>query len=296
MMRRRLLLLLLAAALLGPAHAEDSPAFAQALEHYRAKRYPDARTSFQVLTLEEPENARVRYYLGLIAMKRNDTDDAILQFEKAVELDPQNSGYHAELGGAYGGAAEKASLLSQMSFAKKCRAALERAVELDPDNLDARQGLVDYYRQAPAFLGGGILKAYTQAEEIRRRDLERGTLILGQLYFADRRYDEAIALAQELVAVQPDNYIGHYAIGRVAAEGGVQTSLGETHLRRCLELPPGQGDPSHAAVWWRLGNLAERRKDPATARTAYEKALQIDSNFKQAHNSLAKLRSVEPAQ
>lgn len=269
--------------------ADDSPAFTQALELYRAKHYPDARTAFQVLTLDEPDNARVRYYLGRIAMKRNDTDDAILQFEKAVELDPENSGYHAELGGAYGSAAEKASLLSQMSFAKKCRASLERAVELDPANLDARQGLVDYYRQAPSFLGGGILKAYTQAEEIRQRDLERGTLILGQLYFVDRRYDDAIALAQELIAAQPDNYIGHYSIGRIAAESGEQLETGEANLRRCLELTPGQGDPSHAAVWWRLGNLAERRKDPGAARTAYEKSLQLDPHFKQAHHSLAKL-------
>lgn len=287
--RRLLLLFLTAALLLSTVRSEDSPAFTQAVELYRAKHYPDARTAFQVLTLDEPANARVRYYLGRIAMKRNDTDDAILQFEKAVELDPENSGYHAELGGAYGSAAEKASLLSQMNFAKKCRASLERAVELDPANLDARQGLVDYYRQAPSFLGGGILKAYAQAEAIRERDLERGTLILGQLYFVDRRYDDAIALARELIAAQPDNYIGHYSIGRVAAESGVQLDLGETNLRRCLELTPGPGEPSHAAVWWRLGNLAERRKDPVAARSAYATALQIDPQFKQAHHSLSKL-------
>lgn len=281
-----LLLLLPCATAFG---ADDSPAFAQALALYRAKQYPEARTAFQVLTLDEPANARVRYYLGRIAMKRGDADDAILQFEKAVELDPDNSGYHAELGGAYGNAAEKASLLSQMSFAKKCRAALERAVELDPANLDARQGLVDYYRQAPSFLGGGLLKAYDQAKAIRQRNLERGTLILGQLYFRDRRYDEAIAVAVELTTAQPANYVGHYFIGRVAAESGTQPELGETHLRRCLELPPAAGDPPHAAVWWRLGNLAERRKDITGARAAYEKSLALDPKFKQATAALAKL-------
>lgn len=282
-------LLLLLALFASALRAEDSPAFAKALELFRAKHYPDARTAFQILTLEEPANARVRYYLGRIAIKRNDADDAILQFEKAVELAPENSGYHAELGGAYGSAAQKASLLSQLSLAKKCRAALERAVVLDPDNLDARQGLVDFYRQAPSFLGGGVLKAYEQAKEIRLRDLERGTLLLSRLYVFDRRYDEAIAVALELIAAQPANYLGHYSIGRVAAEGGTQVDLGETHLRRCLELTPGPGEPPHAAVWWRLGNLAERRKDIVSARRAYEKALALDPNFKQATESLAKL-------
>ncbi|MCC6414891.1 MAG: tetratricopeptide repeat protein [Opitutaceae bacterium] len=282
-------LLLFPALFASVLRAEDTPAFTAALEQFSAKQYPEARTAFQILTLDEPANARARYYLGRIAMKRGDADDAILQFEKAVELDPGNSGYHAELGGAYGNAAEKASLLSQMSFAKKCRAALEHAVELDPGNLDARQGLVDYYRQAPSFLGGGLLKAYDQARSIRQRDLERGTLILGQLYFMDRRYDEAIDLAKELITAQPENYIGHYSIGRVAAESGAQPETGETHLRRCLELPPRQGDPSHAAVWWRLGNLAERRKDLVAARAAYNKSLELDPKFKQAADSLAKL-------
>uniref|UniRef100_UPI00404A6211 tetratricopeptide repeat protein n=1 Tax=Cephaloticoccus sp. TaxID=1985742 RepID=UPI00404A6211 len=291
MLSRRVLSLLLPIALLTSAlSAEESPAFNRAFELYQAKQYPDARTAFQILSTDEPGNAAVRYYLGRIAMKRNDTDDAILQFEKSVELDDTNSNYYMELGGAYGRAAEKASLITQMGFAKKCRFALEKAVMLNPRNLDARQGLVDYYRQAPSFLGGGIMKAYAQATEIRQHDLERGTLILGQLYFMDRRFDEAIDLALELIAEEPDNYIGHYSIGRIAAESGTKLDIGAEHLRRCLELTPGKGVPSHAAVHWRLGNIAERQRDSAAARTAYEESLKFDPNFKQALDSLAKLK------
>lgn len=290
LLRRVLLLLIPFVVLVSALRAEDSPAFHRAFELYQSRQYPDARTAFQILSTDEPQNAAARYYLGRIAMKRNDTDDAILQFEKAVELEPSNSDYFMELGGAYGTAAKKAGLLSQMEFAKKCRHALETAVELNPANVDARQGLVDYYRQAPSFLGGGVVKAYAQATAIREHDLERGTLILGQLYVADRRFDEAIALFTELVAAQPDNYLAHYSIGRIAAEGGTQLETGERHLRRCLELTPGKGEPSHAAAWWRIGHIAERRQDPAAARTAYEASLQLDPNFKQAHDSLAKLK------
>jgi tetratricopeptide (TPR) repeat protein len=291
MLSRRVLSLLLPIALLTSAlQAEDSPAFASAVTLYQSRQYPEARTAFQILSTDEPQNAAVRYYLGRIAMKRNDTDDAMLQFEKAVELDPNQSDYYMELGSAYGDAAKKASLVAQMGFAKKCRFALEKAVMLNPRNLDARQGLVDYYRQAPSFLGGGITKAYAQATEIRQHDLERGTLILGQLYFMDRRFEEAIDLALELIAEEPDNYIGHYSIGRIAAESGTQMEVGEQHLRRCLALNPGKGEPSHAAVHWRLGNIAERRGNPPAARAAYEESLKLDPNFKQALASLSKLK------
>lgn len=261
-----------------------------ALALYKSKNYPEARVAYQQLLEIDPANAQYRYFLGAIALKRNDHEDAINQLEKATALAPTNSDYFAELGDAYGRAAAKGSVFAQMGYAKKCLAALEQAVQLNPDNLGARNGLVSYYRQAPGFLGGGMPKAYAQAEEIKKRDLAMGTLILGQLYIADHRFDEARALFDSLLAAAPDSYIAHYSLGRLAAESGQNLDAGETHLRRCLELTPAKDEPSHAAVHWRLGHLAEKRSDPAAARTAYEAALALDPNFKQAKVSLEKLK------
>ena len=61
-------------------------------------------------------------------------------------------------------------------------------------------------------------------------------------------------------------------------------------LRRCLALTPGPGEPPHAAVQWRLGNLAEKRGQPAAARAAYEASLAADPGFTQARESLAHLK------
>lgn len=275
---------------LWPVEPATTGNFAAAVALYKAHRYPDARVAFQDITRAEPRNAAACYYLGRIAMKRNDTRDAIEQFEKAVALDPDNSDYNMELGGAYGDAAGKGSLLDQLGYAKKCRIFLEKAVELNPDNLDARRGLVDFYRQAPSFLGGGVMKAYHEAEAIRSRDLFLGTLILGHLYVEDHRYEEAIGLFQELLQKQPDSYLGHYSIGRIAAESGRELDVGQQHLRRCLELTPAKDEPSHAAVYWRLGNICERLNEPAGARADYEQSLRLDPHFAQAAQSLAKLK------
>lgn len=264
--------------------------FAQAVGLYQTRNYEEARSAFQAIVYAEPDHAAARHYLGRIAMKRQQTEIAIEHFEKSTQLDPNNSAYFAELGEAYGRASEDASVIAQIGLAKKCRAALERSVELAPDNLDARRGLVDYYRQAPTFLGGGVMKAYAQAEEIRTRDLNLGTLILGQLYVADHRFAEATALFQELCEAQPENYLAHYSIGRIAAESGEQLPLGESHLQRCLKLEPGKDEPSHAAVHWRLGNIYQRRKNTAAARAAYEESLQLDPHFARASKSLEQLK------
>lgn len=257
---------------------------------YKAKQYPDCRAAFEQIAATDPRNAEAHYYLGLLAMKRNETDEAIQQFESATTLNPGNSDYFADLGNAYGKAAGSAGLFARMGLAKKCQAALEKSVQLNPDNLDARRGLLNYYCQAPTFVGGGMSKAYEQAEEIKQRNLLMGAAMYGQLYLMEKKYELAFAVFEEALKTNPDNYLSLYSIGRTAAQTGLRLDRGEQTLRRCLEIPPGKGDPGHAAVQWRLGNIAEKRGDPAAARAHYEAGLKDDPKFTQLTESLAKLK------
>jgi Putative Zn-dependent protease, contains TPR repeats len=262
-----------------------------AREHYEAKRYDDARAAFTELASASPPNPELHYHLGLVAMKTGDTDEAIRCFELATQLAPENSDYHMELGGAYGAKAEKVGLLSKMTWAKKCQAALEKSVALNPDNLTARNGLVSYYRTAPTFVGGGLPKAYEQAEEIRRRDLVMGTAILAQLYIREKKFDAAIATLADATQSHPENYHLHYLIGRTAADSGTHLDAGQEALRRCLELTPGPHDPSHAHAHWRLGLIAQKRGDTPAARAAFEKSLSLDPTLPEPRTALASLPS-----
>jgi len=261
-----------------------------AIALYQAKKFPDARLAFESLASANPQDAEAQFYLGVLASRRNDSDEAVKRLELATSLDPKNSDYFLELGGAYGNATSSAGIFAKMGLAKKCQAALEKAVALNPDSLAARNGLVSYYRSAPTFAGGGMSKAYEQAEEIRKRDAIMGANVIGQLYVAEKKFDEAFAVFEDVLKSKPDHYLALYSIGRTAAQSGLRLDRGEQALRRCLELTPAKGDPGPAAVQWRLGNLAEKRHDPAAARTAYETALKLDPGFSQAKDSLAKLK------
>jgi len=287
-MTLRLLLLVLACA--GGSILRAAGPFEAAETLFKAKQYPEARTAFEQIATSEPGNAAAHYYLGVLAQRRDDTDEAIRRLETATKLDPKNSGYFLELGGAYGNAAGKAGVFSKLGLAKQCQAALEKAVQLDPENIEARNALVSYYRAAPTFVGGGMSKAYEQAEEIRKRSATTGAAVLGQLYLAEKKIDQAFALYEETLKANPDNYMLLYAVGRAAAQTGQHVERGEQVLRRCLELTPGKGEPGYAPVQWRLGNLAERRGDPVAARAAYEAALKVDAAFTQARDALAKLK------
>ena len=84
---------------------------------------------------------------------------SLAQIQQAIALDPDNSSYYHLLGKCYGRLAEHANPLLAYSLAKKTRKALEKAVELDGRNIRALQDLMQYYLQAPGFLGGGQQKA-----------------------------------------------------------------------------------------------------------------------------------------
>jgi len=202
------------------------------------QRYPEARAAFEVLgTTAEPDNPRIHYYLGRIAMRRSDEVDAISHFERATSLDPQNSGYFAELGAAYALALDNAATLKKPALARKVRNALEHAVALDSRNLDAREGLVDYYRQAPSFLGGGIAKAFAQAEEIRTYDAERGTRLLANLHLRAKDTARAIAVYEQLLIDRPNNAFAHYQLGQFAEKVGDKAKARQAY-EAALALAP----------------------------------------------------------
>lgn len=92
-------------------------------------------------------------------------ESAINEFEKAVELVPDNSVYHHWLGKSYGQLARQSGLLKAYDLSRKTKTQLELAVELDNNNIEAMADLMEYYEQAPVFLGGGKDKA----EKIRLR-------------------------------------------------------------------------------------------------------------------------------
>jgi tetratricopeptide (TPR) repeat protein len=130
---------------------------------------PEARQFFERFAPDHPHDSIGVFYLGRIAFEEQHYERAIEWFQQAVQREPRNSDYHLWLGRAYGHQAMRANVLLQPFLARKVKAHFEQAVALNPDNLDARADLQEYYEKAPGFLGGSAEKARQQAEEIAKR-------------------------------------------------------------------------------------------------------------------------------
>ena len=287
-------------------------------------RAAEVRRMLETCAREDPRDPRVVLALARGYLLQGDEDRAVHWFERAALLEPKSSECQLWLGRAYGAQAMQATLLRQAALAKKVRKAFERAVELDPENLPARTALVEYYSRAPGFLGGSPDKARREAEEIRRRDALRGHGAFGRIAEIEKRFDAAVReyelarqefpaapepllwrarLAEhqkdyetafellETLAAMPSQPEALYEIGRLSASSGKRLNRGEEALRAYLEHGrSGADDPSLASAHYRLGSLAERKKDRVLARREYTAALELDPMLTEARQALSKMK------
>lgn len=268
------------------------------------------------------DEARAAFLQGKKALEQNDASKAVSLLEKAVSLDPRSSEYYDWLGKAYGTQAERASILKQPFLAKKTKSAWEKAIALDPDNIGAREDIIQYYLLAPGFLGGNKEKAKQQAAEVKRRNSYRGALVAAQVcaqvkdhgcaeselkwvintypdsslgytslsayYASEKQFDRAFAVIDARLKARPTDPVALYSLGRTVSISGQNLERGDEALRAYIAAPPENG-PSVANAHYRLGVIAEKRGDKEFARREYQAAIQINPYYKEAKKALAAL-------
>ena len=291
---------------------------------FDAGRLAEAKPVLVAAAKADPRDGAAAFYLGRIELAEGDGESAARWLERATRIEPRNSGYHYWLGAAYGRQAVRAGKLKQARLAGRIRGAFERAVALDPDNLDARSGLLQYYVVAPGFMGGSVGRAREQAREIGRRSALRGRLangaiaerekqlgvaereyaaavaaapdsaigytVLGDLYRRTARHAEAFATFERMRRALPHEASALYLIGRTSAVSGERLDTGAAALRAYIAARRRDTDPPLASAHFRLATILEKQGDRAAARREYEATLALDPEQKEARAGLARVR------
>jgi putative CocE/NonD family hydrolase len=152
---------------------------------------------------------------GRELLEQDEFDQAIAVLKRAVELQPDSSEHHLWLGRAYREKLDTASMFKKLGWSKKLRASYLRAVELDPDNIDARSSLASFYFNAPGIAGGSFDKGIAQALEVKQRDPLAGHTLLADAYAGKKDYAAAKREYHALIAIDPSDPTPRYRLGVV---------------------------------------------------------------------------------
>jgi len=292
----------------------------------RQRKLVEARAILQADLAKNKNDHAAMYWMGRAAYAEEKTDDALDWFEKAAKLDDKNAVYHLWIGNAVGDKAQNANKLKQPFLAKRVKNEFERAVALDPKLIDAREGLVGFYSQAPGFMGGGMDKAKEQAAEISKLNPYRGQMNLSRIareekdtvaemkayegaiavapdsvggyyslagmYRRQQRWDDAFAIYEKLMKLGPNEAVPHLGWGAVSSQSGKSMDRGERELKHFLSVATLEkdGNANVAGGHFRLGQLYEKTSRKDLAKAEYQETLKINPQHADAKKSLAALK------
>ena len=214
-------------------------------------------------------------------------------------------------------------MFKKLGLSKKTRTAYLKAIELDPESVEARVSLANFYFNAPGIAGGSTEKGMGQVEEIRKRDGRTAHLLLAGKYAGEKENAKAkqeYRMAIKLDPSDPDPYyrVGFlcqeakewdeafdafeagvlatddprslYQIGRTGVFSGERLDRAKEALEQYIAREPeGPRLPTVAHARWRLGMIYERLGRKDRARREYETALKLNPELEQVQEALENL-------
>jgi tetratricopeptide (TPR) repeat protein len=244
---------------------------------FQQGQYSEAKKVFEQILEKDENNAEAHFQLGRVYFSRasmqRDIEEAVNEFEKAVNLNSENAEYQFRYGAALGEKTQKSGIIKQALLAPKVKKAFKQAVELNPQHAQARLALAQFYLIAPAILGGDKEEGWKQLEEAIRLDEVPGRIVKAHMLAQAKRSDEAEKEFKALTVSKPNEWrswkaYGYFCIRREKYD----EALG--HFQKYVELRPDTADSYQS-----LAEAFLKKGDADQALLQLNKSLSIDSVF-----------------
>jgi tetratricopeptide (TPR) repeat protein len=193
-------------------------------------------------------------------------------------------------------AEQTANPIRLLTLAMQIKESLDKALALDPENVQIRLDLVRFHTVAPRIIGASVDEARAQASEITKRDAALGAFArgyisyrakdygparrdlreaartahdpstkalamkwLGWLSQETQQYDEAFAMFDELRASDPEAL---YEIGRTASFCACEAERGRAALQEYVKIKGAKHVEEAKKLLPQLTPSADRRPAP----------------------------------
>jgi len=191
----------------------DASNLQSAIHRFDAQEFVAAERLLLAARKNASDRAGATYYLGRIYLTQGRVKEAVEALEEAIQLNDKAADYHFWLAEALVARIEEVSIFFKLGLAKRMRAAYEKAVDLDPDHLEARISVARYHSEAPAIAGGRTERAAAEMKEIRRRDPALARVTQGLIHEQLGRLEEALLELEAAVELDPESLISWTELG-----------------------------------------------------------------------------------
>lgn len=292
------------------------------------KEFAQAYDILKELKAETPDNANLYYLSAKACMGLKNYELAVENAAQAVIKNPSVSEHHSLFADTqvlkFVGT-QNTSIIKLPGFARRVKRSYQTAVNLDPSNIKAREGLALFYLMAPGIIGGSVKKAEFQADAIEKIDTESAYPLKIGILKKRKRWAQALELAEEWKALdttkwepveaefriylEQENYTtaskiltdwlekyptemnANYLLGLTAALSGDYLDLGEKALLTYNAYTPDMEQAGHEWSYYRLANIYEHMGDLDKAVTAAKKAEELQPSNKKVVTQVRQLLS-----
>jgi tetratricopeptide (TPR) repeat protein len=212
-------------------------------------------------------NYMAHYYLGASAFKKGKVDEAITQYQEALQIKPG----HAEICNAIGLA------LRQKGRVDEAITYYQKALQIEPGYVLVHNNLGNALLQKGRV--DEAISHYQKALQIRP-DYVDAHNNLGHLLLQRGKVDEAIPHFQKAAQINPDNVEAHYSLATALLQKG-RLDEAITQYQEALQIKPDSAPACN-----NLGNALLKKGRVDEAITCFQQALQIRPDYATAHFNL----------
>jgi tetratricopeptide (TPR) repeat protein len=268
----------------------------QAYQHL--EDYENARQNYEKTVELAPHHANAHYGLYTIYTRLKETEKAqrhLAEFQKCKERDARRVQQRDQettdlnlfargLARVCAGAHE---LYLRAGNRAQVEATLQRAVELDPNNIGYLEKLVALYQAARR-----TPEALALCRRIERIDPNNAAcqLNIGKLSAQVGRPADAEKALRKVITLLPKYYAGYLELARFYLRNNRELPQARELAQKAVNLEP------RADCWFVLGWACDVNGDPAGALSAIQKAIQLDPNNRQYAQLYERIKQREESQ
>jgi tetratricopeptide (TPR) repeat protein len=216
-----------------------------------------------------PEKAKAQHVArGQALLKEKKFQEAALEFRSALQIDEQLADAHWGLANVYEGLQRYQEAFEEM----------KQTAELDPNNLDVRVKLGNYYLMGGQQSAAAVSEAERLAKEILQKNPNHieGHILMGSVLFAQDHKPEAFAELNRAIEIDPQRVESYLSLARFHAMMK-DTATAAATFQRAISV-----NSSSALAHYEYGKFLVQVNRADEAENEFQRAVQVDPNNREA--------------